>query len=106
MQASHTLGARAEKARCQDISVTPPLGRSSGGAMLSDRSVRPDGARRHDHLVKAEFGVIHWGRGVCHRPEGTDLEVLEGGEIHSAQIDAKYGNLFCRHLGNNSKANM
>ena len=84
----------------------PPLGRSSGGAVPSDRSVRPDGARRHDHLGKAEFGVIHWGRGVCHRPEGTDLEGLEGGEIYSAQIDAKYGNLFCRHLGNNSKANM
>ena len=46
------------------------------------------------------------GRGVGARPEATNLEILEGGEIHSAQIDTKHGNLFCRHIGSNSKANM
>lgn len=106
MQARHTVGAGAKGARCQRIYVLPRLGRSSGGAALSDRSFRPDGARRHDYLGAAEFGVTQWGRGVCGRPEGVNLEILEGGEIHSAQIDAKYGNLFCSHMGSNSKANM
>ena len=106
MQASHTLGARAKGSRCQRIYGLTRLGRSSGGVAPSDRSFRPDGPGRHDYLGMEAFGVIQRGRVVGSRPEGTNLEILEGGEIHSAQIDAKYGNLFCHHIGSNSEANM
>ena len=106
MQASHTLGARAKGSRCQRIYGSTRLGRSSGWAALWDRSFRPDGPGRHDYLGMAAFGVVQRGRVVGSPPEGTNLEILEGGEIHSAQIDAKYGNLFFHHIDSNSKANM